>query len=121
MRCYRKQDDKKRPPNSIYQTRLKYHTNARHTAGRFASIYFPAKTLFRLTKVNKQAISDCEPINWDYLIFAFSRLENAKVNNLTPVSSTRQLKKTSMPELTYQLLWYLQIFNHSINKIILLG
>lgn len=46
------------PPLSI-KTIL--HTNARHTAGRFAFCYFPQEIPQELTKVNKPGVTKTEP------------------------------------------------------------
>lgn len=40
-----------------------YNTNARYTAGRFASCYFPGQIHAELTKVNKPVVISCLPIS----------------------------------------------------------
>lgn len=60
------------------------HSNARHTAGRFVSCYFPAETLHGLTKVNKEGIISLKSNNCKCLIFPLVKTyNNIKRGNLT--------------------------------------
>jgi hypothetical protein len=86
----KKQTMKYPPPDITNKITLAHHTNARHTAGRFAFIYFPDAIRFWLTKVNNYAICDYKPISCEHVVFAIPMPENSKVNKMGYSFETKQ-------------------------------
>lgn len=81
----------------IHIPSLRYH------GGIFIKYTSPEKTCTDLTKVNKPFLKCSFTINYKNAIFPTVKPISDIVNNRTLVSSTRQLKKTSITELTHDL------------------
>lgn len=71
------------------------HTNARHTAGRFAFCYVPERIPQELTKVNKPIVTKTEPNTCKDTILPTVKPVNMRVNKMDKMS--RQIHgKTSI-------------------------